>query len=32
MDLDAFYDAEFDEHAAVALATRESLRQDFALL
>ena len=32
VDLDAFYDAEFDEHEAVARATRAALRRDFARL
>jgi D-sedoheptulose 7-phosphate isomerase len=32
VDLDAFYDAEFDEHEAVARATRTALRRDFARL
>jgi len=32
MELDAFFDAELDEHAAVAAATREAVRAPFAAL
>lgn len=32
VDLDRFFDAEFDEHAAVVAATRKALVQDFARL
>lgn len=32
MDLDAFFEAQFDEHEAAARATRESLREPFARL
>ncbi|MEK9722758.1 MAG: SIS domain-containing protein [Rhodospirillaceae bacterium] len=32
MDLDAFFDSEFDEHAAVARATRGALKEPFAAL
>ncbi len=32
MDPDSLFEAEFDEHAAVAAATREALRADFARL
>jgi D-sedoheptulose 7-phosphate isomerase len=32
MDMDSFYDSEFDEHAAVAAATRAALKVSFARL
>ena len=32
MDINAFFDAEFDEHAAVMQITRDAVREPFALM